>query len=219
MRITMLLLTATGLLMGCGSKRIASSTTAQPSANAAVVSEKKPAPVDKKAEKTAAKSEKKAEKASEKAVKASEKANDKAKANGKEKAAEKKAEKPAANKSEKVAEKNAEKASDKADKADKAVEKKSEKPTAAASGPRKLDVPPGHYPLPGECRVWFPGRPPGQQPRATVCKNLVGKVPAGAFLLYNEKHYDANYDWAAHAQRESWSVPRTVVQVLGSGSH
>jgi hypothetical protein len=30
-------------------------------------------------------------------------------------------------------------------------------------------IPPGHYPPPGECRVWIPGRPPGHQPPPVKC--------------------------------------------------
>ena len=30
-------------------------------------------------------------------------------------------------------------------------------------------VPRGHMPPPGACRVWYPGRPPGQQPAPTDC--------------------------------------------------
>lgn len=44
---------------------------------------------------------------------------------------------------------------------------------------RQFDVriPPGHYPPPGYCRAWFPGRPPGQQPMPTPCDV---PVPEGA---------------------------------------
>ncbi|RTQ46518.1 hypothetical protein EJV47_21435 [Hymenobacter gummosus] len=38
-------------------------------------------------------------------------------------------------------------------------------PPAGTVGPRRLEgVPRGHYPPPGECRIWYPNRPPGQQP-------------------------------------------------------
>ncbi|MEL6324967.1 MAG: hypothetical protein AAFQ84_12135 [Pseudomonadota bacterium] len=42
------------------------------------------------------------------------------------------------------------------------------------------DIPPGHYPPPGECRVWFPDRPAGQQPPPGSC-NV--RVPRGAVLI------------------------------------
>jgi hypothetical protein len=46
-----------------------------------------------------------------------------------------------------------------------------------------LDIPSGQRPRPGECRVWFPGRPPGQQPPAGDCDDLEGNVPEGACLV------------------------------------
>jgi hypothetical protein len=30
--------------------------------------------------------------------------------------------------------------------------------------PSQVDIPPGHLPPPGECRIRYPDRPPGQQP-------------------------------------------------------
>ena len=45
--------------------------------------------------------------------------------------------------------------------------------TAAADdqgyGPGGYGIPPGHMPPPGACRVWYPGRAPGQQPAPTDC--------------------------------------------------
>ena len=53
-------------------------------------------------------------------------------------------------------------------------------PTAGSPGPRRLArVPRGHYPPPGQCRVWHPGRPPGHQPPPTDCQSLVGAPGAG----------------------------------------
>jgi len=45
-------------------------------------------------------------------------------------------------------------------------------------------VPPGHLPSAGQCRVWFPGRPPGQQPRAASCNGIERVAPAGSWILY-----------------------------------
>lgn len=47
-----------------------------------------------------------------------------------------------------------------------------------------LGVPPGHLPPPGMCRVWFPGRPPGHQPRAVGCSEAMAHAPAGSWVLY-----------------------------------
>jgi len=52
-------------------------------------------------------------------------------------------------------------------------------PPVAAPPP---NIPKGHYPPPGSCRVWFPGRPPGQQPPGP-CERLQYQVPPGAYLI------------------------------------
>lgn len=88
----------------------------------------------------------------------------------------------------------------------------------AAAGPRSLRVPPGHYPPPGQCRVWHPGRPPGQQPPPANCASLAGRVPAGAFLLYNNREWDSRYDWRAAERRTPGSVPEVVLRVIGSAA-
>jgi hypothetical protein len=53
-----------------------------------------------------------------------------------------------------------------------------------------LNVPPGHLPRRGQCRLWFPGRPPGRQPRAADCGSVMRSAPAGAWVLYraNDDH-------------------------------
>ena len=83
-------------------------------------------------------------------------------------------------------------------------------------GYRSLRVPPGHYPPRGACRVWYEGRPPGRQPRATNCDRLYGRVPYGAFILYNGNAWDTDYDWVRHERRYRNSVPRVIVQITAS---
>lgn len=80
-------------------------------------------------------------------------------------------------------------------------------------GPRALDIPPGHYPPPGHCRVWYAGRPPGQQPPPVQC-DRVSVVP-GAFVLYEHRAWDLDYDWRAHARRQPGSVPRVIIDLTG----
>ena len=80
-------------------------------------------------------------------------------------------------------------------------------------GYRSLHVPRGHNPPRGACRVWFEGRPPGRQPRAMRCDQLYGRVPYGAFILYNGNAWDADYDWYRHERRYRGSVPRIIVQL------
>lgn len=50
-------------------------------------------------------------------------------------------------------------------------------------GYTRLDIPKGHYPSPGECRIWYPDRPAGQQPPPVKCSQLKGQVPPGAWLI------------------------------------
>lgn len=45
------------------------------------------------------------------------------------------------------------------------------------------DVPAGHLPPPGECRIWYPDRPAGQQPPPGSCRKLEWQVPSGAILI------------------------------------
>ena len=79
--------------------------------------------------------------------------------------------------------------------------------------PRRIFVPPGHYPPAGECRVWIEGVPPGRQARAAECDDIED-VPAGAFVLYGGLAWDADYDWAALERRRPGSVPPAVLAIL-----
>lgn len=45
------------------------------------------------------------------------------------------------------------------------------------------DIPPGHMPPPGKCRIWYPGLPAGQQPPPDDCDYLRYHVPFGARLI------------------------------------
>ena len=86
--------------------------------------------------------------------------------------------------------------------------------------PRRVVVPPGHYPPAGQCRVWVEDVPPGRQARASECDAIDG-VPAGAFVLYGGLAWDGDYDWAAHERRRPGSVPPAILalqQRLASGS-
>ena len=57
--------------------------------------------------------------------------------------------------------------------------------TSATSQPAfdAMDIPRGHWPPPGKCRIWFPDRPPGHQPAPGSCKKLKHQVPFGAYLV------------------------------------
>jgi tetratricopeptide (TPR) repeat protein len=47
----------------------------------------------------------------------------------------------------------------------------------------EVEIPRGHWPPPGKCRIWFPDRPPGHQPPPRKCKKLRDRVPFGAYLI------------------------------------
>jgi hypothetical protein len=48
-----------------------------------------------------------------------------------------------------------------------------------------LTIPPGHMPEDGECRIWIPGRVPGQQPRpkSRSCDGIEAAAPAGSWIV------------------------------------
>lgn len=78
---------------------------------------------------------------------------------------------------------------------------------------RTLVVPRAYYPRSGACRLWFTGRATRYQPQATSCDRLYGRVPAGAFILYNGRAWDADYDWYGYERRYPRSVPRVIVEI------
>lgn len=81
--------------------------------------------------------------------------------------------------------------------------------------PRGLSkVPPGHYPPPGQCRIWHLGTPPGHQPPPAPCASLIGRVPRGSFILYGGRPWDTEYDWVRHERRTPGSVPQVVLRLM-----
>lgn len=55
-----------------------------------------------------------------------------------------------------------------------------------AGGPpygHAFEVPPGHLPPPGQCRIWYPELPPGQQQPPGNCYDLQHRVPPDAYLI------------------------------------
>jgi hypothetical protein len=56
------------------------------------------------------------------------------------------------------------------------------RPSTAAT----LGVPAGHLPNPGDCRIWIPGTPPGQQhkPKSRSCGGIAALAPAGSWIIY-----------------------------------
>ncbi len=51
----------------------------------------------------------------------------------------------------------------------------------------RFGVPPGHLPPVGQCRIWMPGEPPGQQKKKYPvgrCSTLRLSIPEGGWLIY-----------------------------------
>jgi hypothetical protein len=61
------------------------------------------------------------------------------------------------------------------------LQRASVEPAPAYDG---VEIPRGHLPPPGKCRIWFPDRPPGHQPKPGKCKKLRHRVPSGAYLVH-----------------------------------
>jgi hypothetical protein len=47
-----------------------------------------------------------------------------------------------------------------------------------------LGIPEADLPRPGECRVWYPGQPAGQQPPPRPCGEAEAKAPVRTWILY-----------------------------------
>lgn len=45
-------------------------------------------------------------------------------------------------------------------------------------------IPLDELPKPGDCRIWYPGRSPLEQPSAGPCTERLEQVPPGAWLVY-----------------------------------
>ena len=48
---------------------------------------------------------------------------------------------------------------------------------------RQTRIPNGHLPPPGECRIWYPNRPAGQQAPPFKCGQSPGRVEPGGWLF------------------------------------
>jgi hypothetical protein len=83
-------------------------------------------------------------------------------------------------------------------------------------------IPPGHLPRAGECRVWFDGRPPGQQPSPTSCARArADAYRSGGRLVYggdrkNERYDDRNDDRYPDDRRypDNARYPSTLPDVI-----
>jgi hypothetical protein len=66
-------------------------------------------------------------------------------------------------------------------------------------------------PEPGECRVWIPGTPPGQQPKpkSRPCPGIAPFAPAGSWIIYRP----ADDKKVVHIREVDSRRPGTVVRI------
>ncbi len=55
--------------------------------------------------------------------------------------------------------------------------------TQPGIGRGPVDIPPGHYPSAGRCRIWIDGLPPGRQPSETDCATARRTVPPNGRVI------------------------------------
>jgi hypothetical protein len=48
---------------------------------------------------------------------------------------------------------------------------------------RTLNIPQGHLPPPGQCKIWYPGKPPGQQGPPMSCDAAFRQAPGDAWVI------------------------------------
>lgn len=46
-----------------------------------------------------------------------------------------------------------------------------------------INIPKGHLPPPGHCRIWYPDREPGQQPPPQRCPIANNNIPPGTYVI------------------------------------
>lgn len=81
-------------------------------------------------------------------------------------------------------------------------------------GPMK--VPPGHMPSAGECRVWYEGRPPGQQPAPTDCATAESvAAQTGGRVIYGDGTRSARKGGAGDVHTDEGKVRRRGDKTLG----
>jgi hypothetical protein len=73
-----------------------------------------------------------------------------------------------------------------------------------------LGIPYGHLPPPGECKIWIPGLPAGQQGPPQSCESAMFNAPLGAWVIARTDEW-----YEVHVL--SGSRPHVVIDILYYG--
>jgi hypothetical protein len=84
-------------------------------------------------------------------------------------------------------------------------------------GHTRLNIPKGHYPPPGECRIWHPGRPPGHQPPPMSCDRAKARVPPGAWIIRHPDNDPEHVHVVVYDERQPGSILVTGQFKIASG--
>lgn len=58
---------------------------------------------------------------------------------------------------------------------------------AQGRGQENADIPQGHRPPPGMCRIWIDGVPPARQPAPTDCATAIRRRPPNARVVFGDE--------------------------------
>jgi hypothetical protein len=87
------------------------------------------------------------------------------------------------------------------------------------AAPAKFDIPPGHLPDAGQCRIWLPGTPPGRQSgdRSRSCQGIAQGAPAGSWIVYRPAKDKKHVHLRLVDQRRAGVVVTVAVFDVASG--
>ena len=80
---------------------------------------------------------------------------------------------------------------------------------AQGRGRRPDDVPAGHRPPAGMCRIWLDGVPPGQQPAPTDCTSALRNRPSNGRVIFGDEPKDKDAKWRKNDERRDRKRERT----------
>lgn len=72
---------------------------------------------------------------------------------------------------------------------------------AQGRGRGQDDVPPGHRPPAGMCRIWLDGVPAGQQPAPTDCVSALRNRPSNGRVIFGDEPKDKAKKWPKDERR------------------